>query len=43
MSVGVMADYKLRDLRASHTLGWDLGRGSGTQKEFTMKDKDEVT
>jgi hypothetical protein len=22
MSVGVMADYKLRDLRASHTLGW---------------------
>ena len=22
MSVGVMEDYKLRDLRASHTLGW---------------------
>jgi len=22
MSVGVLEDYKLRDLRASHTLGW---------------------
>jgi hypothetical protein len=22
MSVGVMEEYKLRDLRASHTLGW---------------------
>jgi hypothetical protein len=22
MSVGVMKDYKLRDLHASHTLGW---------------------
>ncbi len=22
MSVGVMEDYKLRDLRVSHTLGW---------------------
>jgi len=22
MSVGVMEDYKLRDLRASHILGW---------------------
>jgi hypothetical protein len=22
MSVGVMEDYKLRDLRTSHTLGW---------------------
>jgi hypothetical protein len=22
MSIGVMEDYKLRDLRASHTLGW---------------------
>jgi hypothetical protein len=22
MSVGVMEDYKLRDLRASHTVGW---------------------
>jgi hypothetical protein len=22
MSVGVMEDYKLRDLHASHTLGW---------------------
>jgi len=22
MSVGVMEDYKLRDLPASHTLGW---------------------
>jgi hypothetical protein len=22
MNVGVMKDYKLRDLRASHTLGW---------------------
>jgi hypothetical protein len=22
MSVGVIEDYKLRDLRASHTLGW---------------------
>jgi hypothetical protein len=38
MSVGVMKDYKLklRDLRASHTLGWP-GRGTGTPK-----DKDEV-
>jgi hypothetical protein len=25
MNVGVMKDYKLRDLRASHTLGWQLG------------------
>jgi hypothetical protein len=33
MSVGVMEDYKLRDLRASHT----LGRGTGRPK-----DKDEV-
>jgi hypothetical protein len=24
MSVGVMEDYKLRDLRASHTLGWSF-------------------
>jgi hypothetical protein len=24
MNVGVMKDYKLRDLRASHTLGWLL-------------------
>jgi hypothetical protein len=24
MSVDVMEDYKLRDLRASHTLGWSL-------------------
>ena len=22
MNVGVMKEYKLRDLRASHTLGW---------------------
>ncbi len=22
MNVGVMKDYKLRDLRSSHTLGW---------------------
>jgi hypothetical protein len=22
MNVGVMKDYKLRDLRTSHTLGW---------------------
>ncbi len=22
MNVGVMKDYKLRELRASHTLGW---------------------
>jgi hypothetical protein len=22
MSVGVLEDYKLRDLRVSHTLGW---------------------
>ncbi len=33
MNVGVMKDYKLRDLHASHTLG--LGTG-------TPKDKDEV-
>jgi hypothetical protein len=25
MSVGVMEDYKLRDLRVSHTLGWSQG------------------
>jgi hypothetical protein len=25
MNVGVMKDYKLRDLRASHTLGWSNG------------------
>jgi hypothetical protein len=24
MSVGVMEDYKLRDLRASHTLGYKM-------------------
>ncbi len=35
MSVGVIGDYKLRDLRASHT-HW-VGRGTGTPK-----DKDEV-
>jgi hypothetical protein len=34
MSVGVMKDYKLRNLCDSHTLGW-LGTG-------TPKDKDEV-
>jgi hypothetical protein len=33
MNVGVMKNYKLRDLRASH---W-VGRGTGTPK-----DKDEV-
>jgi hypothetical protein len=33
MSVGVMEDYKLRDLRASHTLGWSWN---------WKKDKDEV-
>jgi hypothetical protein len=38
MSVGVMEDYKLSDLRASHTLGWStlfvyyVGRGTGTPK-----------
>jgi hypothetical protein len=37
MSVGVMEDYKLRDLRASHTLGILVGRGTGRPK-----DKDEV-
>jgi hypothetical protein len=39
MSVGVMADYKLklRDLLVSHTLGSTVGRGTGTPK-----DKDEV-
>jgi hypothetical protein len=26
MSVGVMEDYKLRDLRVSHTLGWSWMR-----------------
>jgi hypothetical protein len=31
MSVGVMVDYKLRDLRASHTR-W-VGRGPGTPEE----------
>jgi hypothetical protein len=35
MSVCVMEDYKLRDLHASHTLGWSCGTG-------TPKDKDEV-
>jgi hypothetical protein len=34
MSVGVMEDYKLRDLRASHTLGWSCN--------WNTKDKDEV-
>jgi len=24
MSVGVMEGYKLRDLRASHTMGWSV-------------------
>jgi hypothetical protein len=37
MSVGVMEDYKLRDLRASHTLGWSWNLG-----DATPKDKDEV-
>jgi hypothetical protein len=35
MSVGVMEDYKLRDLRVSHTLGWSWNG--------TPKDKDEVS
>jgi hypothetical protein len=26
MSVGVMKDYKRRDLHASHTLGWSLSK-----------------
>jgi hypothetical protein len=30
MSVGVMEDYKLRDLHTSHTL---VGRGTGTKTE----------
>ena len=39
MSVGVMKDCKLKlsNLRASHTLGHRVGRGTGTPK-----DKDEV-
>jgi hypothetical protein len=32
MNVGVMKDYKLRDLRASHTLGWSWN--------WNTKDKD---
>jgi hypothetical protein len=32
MNVGVMKDYKLRDLRASHTLGW-----SGAASRFFFK------
>jgi hypothetical protein len=34
MSVGVMEDYKLRDLRASQTL---VGRGTGTPFIITGK------
>ncbi len=34
MSVGVMEDYKLRDLRVSRTLGWSWN--------WKTKDKDEV-
>ncbi len=34
MSVGVMEDYKLRDLRASHTL---VGRISGDYKKNKNK------
>jgi hypothetical protein len=36
MSVGVMKDYKLRDLRASHTLGSDCRR---THKDLKMQNK----
>ncbi len=36
MSVGVMEDYKLRDLRASHTLGAIGGRRP--QEEEQQKD-----
>ena len=34
MSVGVMEDYKLRDLRASHTLGWKFVRMSGCDEKL---------
>jgi hypothetical protein len=37
MSVGVMEDYKLRDLRASHTLGWSW-RGVWILKPFSPQD-----
>ncbi len=37
MNVGVMKDYKLRDLHDSHTLGWSWYYVTGTPK-----DKDEV-
>jgi hypothetical protein len=33
MSGGVMEDYKLRDLRASHTLGDPRGKKKGNKKQ----------
>jgi hypothetical protein len=30
MNVGVMKDYKLRDLRTSHTLGWSWYWNTGS-------------
>jgi hypothetical protein len=41
MSVGVMEDYnnyKLRDLRASHTLGWSLALASSINNKQTVYD-----
>jgi hypothetical protein len=42
MSVGVMEDYKLRDLLTSHTLGWSWTRGTGTPKDRDEVNKREV-
>jgi hypothetical protein len=37
MSVGVMEDYKLRDLRASHTLGWSYV-SVGVMEDYKLRD-----
>ncbi len=36
MSVGVMEDYKLRDLRASHTLGAIGGRRPQEEESYNI-------
>jgi hypothetical protein len=45
MSVGVMEDYKLRDLRDSHTLGWSWNWNTcvfGTIKLFIINREREI-
>jgi hypothetical protein len=37
MNVGVMKDYKLRDLHASHTLGWSCLRNKRRTKKNIKK------